>query len=375
MVIETYMPPDYYVEMYGVRTQASILQKIFRQYSFLPEVQAKFDDPAIQFNLMDNAISWFISLYTECLPEQASLQVLDLFFLFGQKNNKVIFDVALGYLKTLQDQIVVAEDLGVLKNEVFTENNESLVNTEILMQEITSSMSALKQEHIDFYRPVCQKEAIDYAQEIKFSSYNRFKKVREQYKQDEKTNVDKIRKQFLEMFNLFEGDIRDRMKNSYRDPATTFKCDQNWPMCAFNFSKKHVIPETFTYKSGDYDNILIYPNYFSEGAIEFQEQKEEQPSTLTNIVIERDYHYCRANLFINTFASLYVNKRKQSRLFRCKQLAIKKNMTQIESHRKMMKFVTFIKDQRLSDRERIKMDNVKVIIDPATIKYHDTIRG
>lgn len=30
MVIETYMPPDYYVEMYGVRTQASILQKIFR---------------------------------------------------------------------------------------------------------------------------------------------------------------------------------------------------------------------------------------------------------------------------------------------------------------------------------------------------------
>jgi len=83
MIIETYMPPDYYVEMYGVRTQASILQKIFRQYSFLPEVQAKFDDPNIQFNLMDNAISWFISLYTECLPEQASLYVLDLFFLHG----------------------------------------------------------------------------------------------------------------------------------------------------------------------------------------------------------------------------------------------------------------------------------------------------
>ena len=50
---------------------------------------------------MDNAISWFISLYTECLPEDAALKVLDLFLLFGQKNNKVIFDVALGYLKTL----------------------------------------------------------------------------------------------------------------------------------------------------------------------------------------------------------------------------------------------------------------------------------
>ena len=82
---------------------------------------------------MDNAISWFISLYTECLPEQASLEILDLFFLFGQKNNKVIFDVALGYLKTLQAQIVRADDLGVLKNEVFTEDNENLKDTTVLM--------------------------------------------------------------------------------------------------------------------------------------------------------------------------------------------------------------------------------------------------
>ena len=40
-----------------------------------------------------------------------------------------------------------------------------------------------------------------------------------------------------------------------------------------------------------------------------------------------------------------------------------------------MKFVAFIKEQKLSDRERIKMDALKVIIDPKTVKYHDTIRG
>ena len=151
--------------------------------------------------------------------------MLDLFFLFGQKNNKVIFDVALGYLKTLQAQIVVAEDLGVLKNEVFTEHNETLKDTTVLMNEIDSSMGALKQEHIDFYRPVCQKEAVDSAQEIKKSAYSRFVKVREQYKADEQATVEKIRRQFLEMFNLFGGDIRERMKSSYRDPVTHFKCN------------------------------------------------------------------------------------------------------------------------------------------------------
>ena len=73
-----------------------------------------------------------------------------------------------------------------------------------------------------------------------------------------------------------------------------------------------------------------------------------------------------------------MNKRKQSRLFRCKQLAIKKNMTQIESHRKMMKFVTFIGEQRLGDRERIKMPTGQANnnqLDPKNIKYHDTVRG
>ena len=54
-----------------------------------------------------------------------------------------------------------ADDLGVLKNEVFTEKNESLRNPEVLMNEIFTSMTALKQESIDFYRPVCQKEAVD----------------------------------------------------------------------------------------------------------------------------------------------------------------------------------------------------------------------
>lgn len=41
--------------------------------------------------------------------------------------------MALGYLKTLQNQIVAADDLGVLKNEVFDEKNESLKDTELLL--------------------------------------------------------------------------------------------------------------------------------------------------------------------------------------------------------------------------------------------------
>jgi len=43
MIIETYMPPDYYVSMYGAITQAEILSRIFKQYNMLPDVQKVFE--------------------------------------------------------------------------------------------------------------------------------------------------------------------------------------------------------------------------------------------------------------------------------------------------------------------------------------------
>jgi hypothetical protein len=45
---------------------------------------------------------FFMSLFTHCLPEHVSLQVLDLFFLEGMQSNKVIFDVTLAYLALLE---------------------------------------------------------------------------------------------------------------------------------------------------------------------------------------------------------------------------------------------------------------------------------
>lgn len=90
-------------------------------------------------------------------------------------------------------------------------------------------------------------------------------------------------------------------------------------------------------------------------------------------MIERDFHYCQAEKFVHIFASLIINKRKQNRLFLCKHLAIKKNMTQIKSHRKMKKFVEYLQAQRLSNRELIKIpsSHLKQAQGALPIKFHD----
>ena len=69
---------------------------------------------------------------------------------------------------------------------------------------------------------------------------------------------------FIEGFTLFPGGAREKMQTSYSDPLNFFKCNAKWPMCAFNFVKKHVIPEQFTFKAEDYTSIEMIEDYFAE---------------------------------------------------------------------------------------------------------------
>ena len=73
-----------------------------------------------------------------------------------------------------------------------------------------------------------------------------------------------MRRGFLEMFHLFDGNIQSRLKQSYAKPNEFFQCNPAWPMCAFNYANKHVIPEEFTFKAEKYESIPILMDYFSE---------------------------------------------------------------------------------------------------------------
>lgn len=130
LVVESYLPPDFYVDMYGATTHATILVRIFEQYNILPAVLAKFEE--MQYPIINLSCQFFLSLFTICLPESESLKVLDLFFLEGMKSNKLIFDVTLAYLRILERQIVECQNFTAVidpANEAF--NDPTLLMTEI----------------------------------------------------------------------------------------------------------------------------------------------------------------------------------------------------------------------------------------------------
>ena len=63
-------------------------------------------------------------------------------------------------------------------------------------------------------------------------------------------------------------------------------------------------------------------------------------ATTKNLVIERGQHYCKIKDFVSNFANMYASENQDihDKLLLCKDLDIKKKMSQMEAHKKVLKF-------------------------------------
>ena len=89
----------------------------------IPGVLAHMNKLKVDF--LTFSVTWYISVFTAALPEDASLAVLDIFFLKGRNNIKVLMHLTFGLLSVLEQDIVKAS-LEDLYSKVFVNNNPSL---------------------------------------------------------------------------------------------------------------------------------------------------------------------------------------------------------------------------------------------------------
>ena len=68
----------------------------------------------LDYPLVNLTARLYLTLFTNVLPEQASLRVLDLFLLEGMQSNKVIFDIKFGYLSIIEKAVVGCSDYEML---------------------------------------------------------------------------------------------------------------------------------------------------------------------------------------------------------------------------------------------------------------------
>lgn len=73
--------------------------------------------------------------------------------------------------------------------------------------------------------------------------------------------------------------------------------------------------------------------------IKSQKIKIPKPCSI-NLILERDYHYCRIKNFTDSLVSLFSaeSDEQKDKLLLCKYLELTQKLTVIEAHKKMVKF-------------------------------------
>ena len=97
----------------------------------------------MEYPLVNLTARLFLSLFSNSLPERASVRVLDLFFLEGLHSNKIIFDVTLGYLRIIESQVLKCKDQEQLQNAMHSSNYDFIKNT-VFLDNIQQARTELK---------------------------------------------------------------------------------------------------------------------------------------------------------------------------------------------------------------------------------------
>lgn len=72
---------------------------------------------------------------------------------------------------------------------------------------------------------------------------------------------------------------------------------------------------------------------------------KKQTVSTANLLIERNYHYCRIKNFANSISTQFSSEdqTQQDNLLLCKDLEINKKLSYLDGHKKMIKFCQHIR--------------------------------
>eukprot|EP00347_Sterkiella_histriomuscorum_P008165 403346136 len=370
MIIENYLPYDYFSMMIGVLVDQKVFMKFlqcdFRQL-YQQFMQLGFD-PSVLF------VQWFTSL---CF--------LDMFFLQGCK---ALFKIGVALIQILQEQIMYCDMFQVLEptNQVFNLYRRIIEIAQT--KKITNRM-------IRIMRNKSQAEAFEELREFEAKQLNEENERQQALKilnphTDSERKKDLKKQKFISRFQLFV--VKDRITSivdqSIKNPNDFFKCDhETWPICAFDFTYRTILPQYFIFRPDPKTINIIEDFYYPEEQraqseyFNFDNDQSEKQSNNQNsnsifpafgiqeesvydqLLIERNYHICDSIKFKTNFINNYL--RMKDDLYKCPHLFVNKlsqqfaitRLDEFKSHIEQLEYVELTQEEQKQINDRI---NVKV---------------
>ena len=257
-LIEVILPSDYYLNLIGIITDASIINEILEMKFELCE--------KMQMYFQNKILILLTSLFNENVNENTLYAIYDSLFLCG---NITIFKTILFFVNYLTLNYDFIENDNFEFEEIINYNDDLIKNIGNL------GISNLRNElfdyenNIEFPMEMLNKKRLDFKKEI-----------------------------IEEVLNAFQQSIKNSKNNSLmRNSLLNFNfnnCNLDWPLCIYDNEYRYKYIDYFVFKSLDQPN-LINDYFFSQCNNIFDDKINDNLNSkdiFRNLLIERRNHFC-----------------------------------------------------------------------------------
>ncbi|CDW75098.1 tbc domain-containing protein [Stylonychia lemnae] len=318
MIIECYLPFDYFEMMIGVLIDQKVFMKMVEAQ--FKDLFNKFKDLGFDFAIL--AFQWFLCIFTYNMPEDTALSIIDVFLL---KGSKTLFQVGITLIQLIESQIIACEDIGDLfqifepTNAVFTQKKkiiEKVLNTKLTNKFIKAQRAKFTDEALN------EIKEYETSKNKNQNQSNNKQQMLQQFK-TQKNVDDHLKLRFLQKFPLFQSPnkMKSTVSECDENQREFFHCDHvNWPRCIFDYTASSILPQQFSFRVKHDPSIIndyyFYPQYTKQSQDLFASTQSifsqfsngyavVNDSIYNQLIIERNYHPCSNKQFKYKFIDLY----------------------------------------------------------------------
>ena len=200
--------------------------------------------------------------------------------------------------------------------------------------------------------------------------------VEKNYQSDYRIKSSNPRLLFLSQYSLFSGlklrshDIQ-HTGDRENDIMKIFRCDPAWPVCLYDFAYKNKIPRYFCFRVKAQLTSLLISDYFNDERLDSKSQKPGAPliqSNLSDVMIERNPHYCTHPKFRSSFQFLFETQSDLllggSEIFKFSIIDEVQIQRQLDLYEEVIVKSSIDDDQfEFDEKEEVKIDQPHILTD------------
>ena len=304
-IAENILPLDYYSDMLGILVDQKIFEELLTERH--PKLVAHMQNNHYQLDLI--AFQWLVTLFFNSLQHESEVFVLTAFLLKGQK---IIIKIALLIVEYFKDAVMRCKSFDEIYCIIAKEPYEQITPTVLCKLFEDHKKIKFTNKMLEHMREKVRPEIIKgiqesfFFQDIKpaynqdtrikflnqFSVYNGLNKFYEQALNAHKLGTHVLDDKTLKEYQDNGALINSNLDNRYHEVMRVFDCNQEWPICIYDFTFKNQSTQFLVMKCKRSLSSYVIDDYFGPKKVNSKIKRPALKESEFDILREQMFHLC-----------------------------------------------------------------------------------